>query len=65
MSNALEEEAQLTNKEHEQNKATTQLKLSLVDGKQDMEEDEEEFNDVMDKEVDSEEKKKNLCCPPQ
>ena len=37
---ALEEEAQLTKN---MNKATAQLKLSLVDGEQDMEEDEEEL----------------------
>ena len=45
------------------NKATAQLKLSLVDGEQDMEEDEEEFANAMDREVDS--KEEILCCPPQ
>jgi hypothetical protein len=47
-----EEEAQLTKN---MNKATAQLKLSLVDKEQDMEEDEEEFNGAMDREVDSKE----------
>ena len=50
--NTLEEEAQLTKN---MNKATAQLKLLSVDGEQDMEEDEEEFDNAMDREVDSEE----------
>jgi hypothetical protein len=49
---ALEKEAQLTKN---MNKATAQLKLLSVDGEQDMEEDEEECDDAMDREVDSKE----------
>ena len=49
---ALEEEAQPT---RNMNKATAQLTLLSVDGEQDMEEDEEEFDNAMNREVDSEE----------
>ena len=49
---ALAEEAQLTKN---MNKATAQLKLSSVDREQDMDENGEEFDNAMEREVDSEE----------